>query len=283
MSYNYLNIISFQFPFAFLAVSGGLGKVGGAASGGGKANGASAKNNGASNNSNNNTSGQTSEGENNNTDEKDNENGEDGEKAGASSDSGGSLTSPEAVMMFSIAATFDLIGLIPIVGTITNVIAGFFFGFWAFTMPNGKKMIWKFILALVLEAIPVVSDIAPFVSLIGMLFGAKIPASWIGFTYCVITSNDGVAKKFTGVAKGMKMAGSVGGGSVGGTTPKVDDINPLDYLNTPEQEKIRAEAEKNNDGLAKLRETLSPLEDNRSQEQWKREIDQRIKQDKSKH
>ncbi|MFA6409898.1 MAG: hypothetical protein WCW01_06990, partial [Gammaproteobacteria bacterium] len=98
----------------------------------------------------------------------------------------GNLTTPEGIIMLFLAIVFDLLGLIPIVGTVTDILAGIGFGMWALSKEGGVKHLKKFIIALILEAIPVVSDITPFVSLIGMLFGAKIPASWIGFVYCVL-------------------------------------------------------------------------------------------------
>lgn len=94
--------------------------------------------------------------------------------------SGGNITSPEGVLMLSVAVLFDLIGLIPLVGTISDIFAGIIVGAWMITRKSGRKAIVRFVIALVLEAIPIVSDIAPFVSLFS---GGKLPASWIGCVY----------------------------------------------------------------------------------------------------
>ena len=112
---------------------------------------------------------------------------ETGEKTGGDESGGfGSLASPEGFLMMTLAIFFDIIGLIPIVGTVSNIFAGIFFITWTFTKPGGAKKVSKFLLALVLEAIPIVSDITPFVSVIGIFFGKKIPASWIGYVYSVL-------------------------------------------------------------------------------------------------
>ncbi|MCX6723555.1 MAG: hypothetical protein NT155_00060 [Candidatus Staskawiczbacteria bacterium] len=111
---------------------------------------------------------------------------EEGGKAGAGGSGAGNLISPEGVLMFSVAALFDTIGLIPVVGDFSDIVAGIVFGFWTLTKEGGGKKLIKFVIALILEAIPIVSDITPFVSLIGMLFGVKIPASWVGYVYSVL-------------------------------------------------------------------------------------------------
>ena len=91
--------------------------------------------------------------------------------------------------MISLAVIFDGVGLFPGVGWISDAIGVIFFGMWAFVFKKKNKLAFKFIIALVLEAIPIVSDITPFISAIGMLFSIKIPASWIGFVYLVLSSD----------------------------------------------------------------------------------------------
>jgi hypothetical protein len=124
---------------------------------------------------------------------------EDSEKksTGGSAGGAGSLFSPEGVIMLLIAGMFDGIGLIPIVGTITDIIAGIFFAGWMFI--SGKKGWWKFALALLLEAIPIISDLVPFISLIGILINIKLPTSWIGCVYSILMGQGGAAKKIVPV------------------------------------------------------------------------------------
>jgi hypothetical protein len=91
------------------------------------------------------------------------------------------LASPGGVIMLCLAVLFDAVGLIPIVGDISDVFAGIIIGGWM--LVTGKKALKKFAVAFILEAIPIVSDIAPFVSL---LSGGKLPASWIGCVYSTL-------------------------------------------------------------------------------------------------
>lgn len=105
----------------------------------------------------------------------------------------GNLTSPEGVFLILFAAIFDLVGLIPIINIISDIIAAIFFGFWAII--TGKKgILKKFILSFLLEFIPIVSDAAPFISMGGMFVGKKLPTSWIGFVYSVLTGGSGAPK-----------------------------------------------------------------------------------------
>ena len=96
------------------------------------------------------------------------------------------LTSPEGIIMLSVAGIFDLIGLVPIVGSISDIFAGIIFVIWTLTKEDGAKKLLKMLIALILEAIPIVSDITPFISIIGIFFGKKWPASWIGYVYSVL-------------------------------------------------------------------------------------------------
>lgn len=117
-------------------------------------------------------------------DNKDNEEEVSGETAGGGGM--GNLTSPEGVLMLSVAAVFDGIGLIPVVGDFSDIVAGIVFALWTLTKEGGAKKLLKYFVALILEAIPIVSDITPFVSIIAMMFGQKWPASWIGYVYSVL-------------------------------------------------------------------------------------------------
>ena len=44
----------------------------------------------------------------------------------------GSITSPEGVLMMSLAVLFDSIGLIPGIGIISDIFAAIIFGLWVF-------------------------------------------------------------------------------------------------------------------------------------------------------
>ena len=117
--------------------------------------------------------------------------GADGENAKINSGTAGAgdLTSPDAILNFIIAVVFDGIGLIPVVGTFSDIFAGIYFAIWM--IATNKRGWWKFLAALILEAFPIVSDITPFVSMFGILVNFKLPASWIGFVYCVLSSGSG--------------------------------------------------------------------------------------------
>ena len=107
--------------------------------------------------------------------------------------SGGGIASPEGILLLCVAGLFDGIGLIPVVGDVSDIIAGIVFGAWMII--TKKKGWWKFLLAIVLEAIPIVSDIVPFISLAAMIFNIKLPTSWIGCVYSILTGQGGMAKK----------------------------------------------------------------------------------------
>ena len=81
---------------------------------------------------------------------------ESGEEVGGGEGTAGSLTSPDAIINFIIAGIFDAIELIPVVGDVSDIIAGIYFCLWM--IATGKKGWGKFIIAIVLEAIPIVSD-----------------------------------------------------------------------------------------------------------------------------
>lgn len=106
--------------------------------------------------------------------------GEGGGEAKASEGGGGNLASPEGVLMLCIAVFFDLIGLIPVINTVSDIFAGIIVGAWMLTRRSGRSAIFSLLIAFVLELIPIVSDIAPFVSLFSV---GKLPASWIGCVY----------------------------------------------------------------------------------------------------
>ena len=117
-----------------------------------------------------------------NEEKKDDEEGD--KKKGSGAAEVAKLASPEGLLMLSMAGFFAGIGLIPIIGTFSSIVAGIFFSVWM--IATGRKGWLKLILALVLEAIPIVGDIVPFVSLIAMLYGYKLPVSWIGFVWSVL-------------------------------------------------------------------------------------------------
>ncbi|MGA2417718.1 MAG: hypothetical protein ABSF55_00530 [Candidatus Staskawiczbacteria bacterium] len=103
----------------------------------------------------------------------------------------GSIASPEGIIMMCMGGLFDLVGLlgfIPVIGwiieLISDIIAAIFFSIWM--LVTKRKGWWKFFLGLILEAIPYIDDVAPFISLIGIAVGAKLPTSWIGFVYAVL-------------------------------------------------------------------------------------------------
>ncbi len=96
---------------------------------------------------------------------------------------GGNITSPEGILMLCVAVIFDIIGLIPGVGDISDILAGAIIGGWMLTKKGGRKALSRFAVAFILGLIPIVSDITPFISL---LSGGKIPASWIGCVYLTL-------------------------------------------------------------------------------------------------
>ncbi len=104
----------------------------------------------------------------------------------------GNLSSPEGVLILSIAAIFDVIGFVPAIGGISDIIAGIFFSLWM--IGTSKKGWSKFILAFILEAIPIVSDVTPFISLLGIFFNIKLSTSWIGCVYSVLMGGSGTKK-----------------------------------------------------------------------------------------
>lgn len=105
----------------------------------------------------------------------------------------GNLTSPEGVFLIIFAVIFDLVGLIPIINIISDIIAAIFFGFWAI-ITGRKGVLKKFILSFLLEFVPIVSDAAPFISIGGMFVGKKLPTSWIGFVYSTLMGGSGAKK-----------------------------------------------------------------------------------------
>lgn len=88
----------------------------------------------------------------------------------------GNLTSPEGILMLSIAGIIDVISLIPIINIVSDVLGIIIIGGWlVITRPGEalKKAVKKFLIACGIELIPIVS-IAP---------------SWTWFVYK--TLNDG--------------------------------------------------------------------------------------------
>lgn len=119
--------------------------------------------------------------------------GEKNEAVSSATDAFSNIASPEGIIMLFFATLFDTVGLVPIVGTFFDILAGIFFSMWMIV--SGKKGWWRFAIALVLEAIPIISDIMPFVSLIGIAFNIKLPVSWIGCVYSILTGQGGLEKK----------------------------------------------------------------------------------------
>lgn len=101
-----------------------------------------------------------------------------------------SIFGAEGILMLAAGGLFDALGLIPVVGWIADVIAVAILLFWIFITGRTSKILGKILLrgaiALVLESIPVVSDITPFISLAGIAFNKGIPASWSGWVFWVL-------------------------------------------------------------------------------------------------
>jgi hypothetical protein len=116
--------------------------------------------------------------------------------AGAGGNTGG-ISSPEGVIVMTAAVVFDILGLIPLVNIASDIIAIIVFGLWLFISQRGKALA-SFVIALILELIPIVSDIAPFVSLFS---GGKLPASWVGFAWKTLGGTSGTADEKSGENK----------------------------------------------------------------------------------
>jgi len=85
------------------------------------------------------------------------------DKEGGNSDNKGGLTSPEGVLMLSIAGIIDIISLIPVINVISNVLGIIIIGGWMVVTRPGealKKAVKRFLIACSVELIPIVS-IAP--------------------------------------------------------------------------------------------------------------------------
>lgn len=105
----------------------------------------------------------------------------------------GNLTSPEAVLMLAVAGIFDLIGLVPIVADISDMVAGVVMVLWALMSGRlkeiAKKALLLYLVTLILEAIPIVSDITPIISVLGLCMGKAWPVSWIGWTFWILKNS----------------------------------------------------------------------------------------------
>ncbi|MDP3882780.1 MAG: hypothetical protein Q8Q48_01860 [Candidatus Staskawiczbacteria bacterium] len=130
--------------------------------------------------------------------EKNDEGGEEQEEGKGKENSGiGDLFSPEGIIILFIAAFFDIIGGIPVVGWISDVIAWIVMGLWFFLSgkyttimkKKAKSAILTFIVTAVLGLIPIVEDIAPIISLLGITFNQPITVSWIGWTFWVLKNS----------------------------------------------------------------------------------------------
>ena len=108
----------------------------------------------------------------------------------------GSIFTPEALVMFAIAGVFDLIGLIPLVNIVSSIVAGITISAWM--IGTGRKGWPRFIIAFILELLPGISTITPTISIICMTLNVKLPASWVGCIYCIMSGGDGTKK---GVAR----------------------------------------------------------------------------------
>ena len=99
------------------------------------------------------------------------------------------MTVPLGVCTMALGLIFDLVNLIPGVGSADDIIAVCVLG--AIFLLIGKiklKLVIGFIIAAILEFIPIVEDIVPIISLIGILFGIGIPVSWVGFVFFALNS-----------------------------------------------------------------------------------------------
>ena len=110
------------------------------------------------------------------------------------------LLSPEGIFLQIIGITFDVTGLlidwIPGIGwaieLIIDLIAAIFYG--TYMLATGKKGWWKLLLAVVLEAIPYVDDIADVIGWISVLVGFAVPTSWWAFGAILAMSGSGATE-----------------------------------------------------------------------------------------
>ena len=133
--------------------------------------------------------------------EKDEEGGEGGEEEedgkGKKNSGIGDLFSPEGIIILFIAAFFDIVGGVPVIGWISDVTAWIVLGSWlllsgryaTIMKKKAKSAILTFIVTAVLGLIPIVEDIAPIISLLGITFNQPITASWIGWTFWVLKNS----------------------------------------------------------------------------------------------
>jgi len=78
------------------------------------------------------------------------------------SESGGGLTSPEGILMLSIAVILDIVSFVPVINVASDVLGIIIIGGWlVITRPGQavKKATKRFLIALGIELVPVVSAI----------------------------------------------------------------------------------------------------------------------------
>ena len=82
------------------------------------------------------------------------------DKEGASESMGGNISSPEGVLMLSIAGLIDIISFIPVINIVSDVLGIIIIGGWlVITRPGQamKKALRRFLIAIGIELVPIVS------------------------------------------------------------------------------------------------------------------------------
>ena len=125
----------------------------------------------------------------------DNDKGVGVEKKGDFLEKLSALLSTEGIIMILVAVIADVINFVPIVSIVTNIVMGLFFGLWVLITGRYKnilgKMIGTYLISFILGLIPIVSDITPFISWLGLGFGQAWPASWTGWVFWVFKNSKG--------------------------------------------------------------------------------------------
>lgn len=93
------------------------------------------------------------------------------------------LTTPNALLALVAAVIFDILGLIPVIGSFSGIFAGLIIGSWMLLRKGGRKALKRYLLAQILGIISIVSSITPIISILSC---GKLPASWIGLVYLTL-------------------------------------------------------------------------------------------------
>ncbi|MCX6720862.1 MAG: hypothetical protein NTW11_03590 [Candidatus Staskawiczbacteria bacterium] len=119
-----------------------------------------------------------------------------GEGSGGENGNSGNLTSPEGVLMLTIAGIIDVISIIPVINVVSDILGIIIIGGWLLFTRTGeaiKRATVKLLIACGVELIPVVS----------------ILPGWTWFVYSTLTDGGGVVGKVASAAKGSGGAADI--------------------------------------------------------------------------